>query len=153
LVGDDALAVIRLDESDLSDPKRLADEAFGGSLFSGRRVLRLRPGGSRTVAAALEAILTEPPADTWLVIEAGDLRKTAPLRKLCESFPRAVAIGCYPDNDASLARLIDSEVSAAGLRIEPEARDALVGLLGADRAASRSEIVKLCLYAKSAGVI
>ncbi len=153
LVGDDALATVRLDESDLSDAKRLADEVYGGSLFSGRKVIRVRPGSSRTIATALEAILADPPGDTWIVIEAGDLRKTAPLRKLCESAPRAAAIGCYPDNDVSLGRLIDTEVAAAGLTIAADARAALVGLLGADRAASRSEIRKLCVYAQSAGTI
>jgi DNA polymerase-3 subunit delta len=45
------------------------------------------------------------------------------------------------------------EVKDAGLAIEPEARAALIGLLGADRAASRNEIQKLCLYATAAGTI
>jgi DNA polymerase-3 subunit delta len=153
LVGGDDLAVVRLDESDLSDANRLADEAYGSSLFSGRRVLRVRPGSSRTVAASLESILADPPADIWIVLEAGDLRKASPLRKLCEASPRAAAIGCYPDNDASLGRMIDAEVKAAGLTIEPDARATLIALLGADRAASRSEIQKLCLYARSAGTV
>ena len=153
LVGDDALAVARFEEADLADTGRLADEAYGGSLFSGRRVIRVRAGGNRSIVAGLKAILDTPPENTWIVIEASDLRKASPLRKLCESSKNAVAIGCYPDNDAALGRLIDGEVKAAGLAIEPDARAALVGLLGADRAASRNEIQKLCLFAKSAGTI
>ncbi len=153
LVGDDALAVARFEEGDLADTGRLADEAYAGSLFAGRRVLRIRAGGNRSIAGALSAILDDPPADSFIVIEAGDLRKTAPLRKLCETSPRAAAIGCYPDNDAALGRLIDAEVHGAGLAIEPDARAALIGLLGADRAASRNEIQKLCLYAGPAGAI
>ncbi len=96
LVGDDEMSVIRLDEADLSDASRLADEVYGGSLFTGRRVIRVRPGASRSAAASVEAILSDPPPETWVVIEAGDLRKTAPLRKLCESSANAAAIGCYP---------------------------------------------------------
>jgi DNA polymerase-3 subunit delta len=153
LVGNDQLAVARFEESDLADTGRLAEEAYAGSLFGGRRVIRIRAGGNRSIAGALKTILDEPPEDVWIVIEAGDLRKTAPLRKLCETAPRAAAIGCYPDNDAALGRLIDAEVKTAGLTIEPEARAALISLLGSDRAASRSEIQKLCLYAKSAGAI
>ena len=49
--------------------------------------------------------------------------------------------------------LTDKEIAEAGVTIEPDARATLVGLLGADRAASRNEIRKLCLYAQSAGTI
>jgi DNA polymerase-3 subunit delta len=153
LVGTDALAVARFEEADLAETGRLADEAYAGSLFAGRRVIRIRAGGNRSIAGALATVLDQPPPETFILIEAGDLRKTAPLRKLCEASPRAAAIGCYPDNDAALGRLIDLEVRDAGLSIEAEARAALITLLGADRAASRNEIQKLCLYARTAGTI
>jgi DNA polymerase-3 subunit delta len=153
LVGADPFAVVRLDADEMgSEPGRLADEVFGGSLFAGRRVVRLR-AGSRNVAPAVAPILERPPEQTWLVIEAGDLRKTSPLRKLCEDSRNAAAIGCYPDNDAALGRMVEDEVRAAGLTIDADARELLVSLVGADRAASRSEIRKLCLYAADAGVI
>ena len=47
-----------------------------------------------------------------------------------------------------LPRLIDAEMQAAGLTIAPEARAALVPLLGGDRLASRSELQKLAMYAR-----
>lgn len=154
LVGDDALAVARFDESQLAaEPGRLADEAYGASLFAGLRVIRIRAGGNRSIAAELKAVLETPPTETWIIIEAGDLRKTAPLRKLCEASANAAAIGCYPDNDLALGRLIDAEVADAGLIMSSQARTTLIDLLGADRAASRSEIRKLCLYAQSTGAI
>ena len=56
-------------------------------------------------------------------------------------------LACYPDSDKDLPRLIDAEMQAAGLTIAPEARAALVPLLGGDRLASRSELQKLALYA------
>lgn len=153
LVGGDPLAVVRLEGDEVAgDSGRLADEVFGGSLFSGRRVVRLRAGG-RPVVAALQPILERPPEDAWLIVEAGDLRKGAPLRRLCEDSPVAAAVGCYPDNDAALGRMIDEEVTGAGLVISDDARHMLIGLIGADRAASRSEIRKLCLYAASSGAI
>ncbi|MCW5696946.1 MAG: DNA polymerase III subunit delta [Bauldia sp.] len=153
LVGKDAFAVTRLDADETgSEPGRLADEVFAGSLFAGRRVVRLRTG-TRSVAPAVQPILDAPPSDTWLIIEAGDLRKGSPLRALCERATTAAAIPCYADNDAALGRMIDDEVRSAGLTIAPEARQMLVPLLGADRAASRAEIRKLCLYAASGGTI
>jgi DNA polymerase-3 subunit delta len=66
---------------------------------------------------------------------------------LCERARNAVAIPCYPDDERSLARLIDDEMRAANLVMAAEARTALVPLLGGDRRASLCEIRKLALYA------
>ena len=154
LSGGDELAVARFEEVELAvEPDRLLNEVYAGSLFTDRRIIRIRAGGNRSIGPSLETVLKDPPEDTWLIIEASDLRKSAPLRRICERSPRAAAIGCYPDNDASLDRLIDTEISSAGASIEPEAKSILVELLGADRAASRSEIQKLCLFVGSGGMI
>jgi DNA polymerase-3 subunit delta len=154
LVGGDALAIIRIESDELaSDPGRLADEAYGASLFAGRRVIRLRATGNKNIAPFLEPLFERPPEETWVLVEAGDLRKTAPLRKLFETSPGAVAIACYPDTDASIGRMIDEEMRTLGVTIETEARAELVSLLGADRVATRSEIQKLGLYALDAGTV
>ena len=71
----------------------------------------------------------------------------APLRAVCEKAKCAAAIPCYADNERDLARLIDDEMRAARLAIAPDARAALVSLIGGDRQASRNEIRKLALYA------
>jgi len=83
-----------------------------------------------------------------VVIEAGDLRRNAPLRVLCERAKNATALPCYADSERDRARLIDDEMRAAGLSLAPDARAVLIPLLGGDRAASRSEIQKLALYAR-----
>jgi len=154
LAGGDALALSRFDESELaSTPGHLSDEVGGVSLFSDRRVIRIRAGGPKSIAGELKSLMAESGSDVFVIVEAGDLRKSSPLRKLFEAGRNAVAIGCYPDNEAALGRLIDREVADAGLVIEADARALLVAQLGADRAASRAEIEKLCLYAKEAGAI
>jgi DNA polymerase-3 subunit delta len=91
--------------------------------------------------------LAAPPADCRIVIEAGDLRRTSPLRTMCEKAKSAAAIGCYPDDERNLVRLIDEEMRTAKLSIAAEARSALASLIGGDRQASRGEIRKLALYA------
>jgi DNA polymerase-3 subunit delta len=88
-----------------------------------------------------------------VVIEAGELRPESPLRKACERAKTAVAIGCYPDTERDLARLIDDELRASNLRIAPDARAALVSLLGGDRQASRNELRKLTLYSHGKGEV
>jgi DNA polymerase-3 subunit delta len=67
---------------------------------------------------------------------------------LCERAKNAAALPCYADAERDLVRLIDDEMREAGLAISPEARAALVPLLGGDRLASRHEIRKLALFAR-----
>jgi DNA polymerase III subunit delta len=145
----DPFALARLDGDDLSgDPARLLDEAHTAPLFGGRRAVWVKAGG-RNIAAAVEALIAAPPGpDCRVLIEAGDLRRGAPLRNACERARNVAAIACYVDGERDLARLIDEEMRAAGLTIASDARAALVALLGGDRLASRSEVRKLALYAR-----
>jgi DNA polymerase III subunit delta len=143
----DPFSLVRLEGEELSaNPARLVEEAQTIPLFGGRRAVWVK-AGSRNIAPAVEALLALPASECRVVIEAGDLRRSAPLRTLCERAKNAVALPCYPDSERDLARLIDNEMRAAGLALAPDARALLVPLLGGDRAASRNEIRKLVLYA------
>jgi DNA polymerase-3 subunit delta len=143
----DPFQLARLEGEDLaSEPTRLIEEANTVPLFGGRRAVWVKAGG-RNIAAAVEAVLASSAPACRIVIEAGDLRRSAPLRVLCERAKNAVALPCYPDDEKALARLIDDEVRAAGLSIAADARAALVPLLGGDRLASRRELDKLALFA------
>jgi DNA polymerase-3 subunit delta len=150
----DPFALARIDGDALSDePSRLVEEAHTVPLFGGRRAVWVR-GGNRSFTEAIETLLAAPPAaDCRVVIEAGDLKRNAPLRALVETSSVAVALPCYADGDRDLTRLIDEEMRAAGLTIAADARAQLVALIGGDRAASRSEIRKLALYGRGQSVI
>jgi DNA polymerase-3 subunit delta len=144
----DPFQLARLDGDDLaSEPTRLVEEANTIPLFGGRRAVWVK-GGSRNFAPAVEALIGASSPDCRVVIEAGDLRRSAPLRVLCERAKNAVALPCYADGERDLVRLIDTEMREAGLTISAEARAALVPLLGGDRLASRHEIGKLALFAR-----
>jgi DNA polymerase-3 subunit delta len=147
----DPFSLVRL-EGDLlaSEPSRLVEEANTIPLFGGRRAVWVKAGG-RNFAPAVEMLLGAAPKECRVVIEAGELRKNAPLRAICEKAKNAAVLPCYPDDERALPRLIDSEMQAAGLTIAPEARAALVPLLGGDRLGSRSELQKLALYAHGKG--
>ena len=144
----DPFALVRLEADAITgEPQRLLEEAHTVPLFGGRRAISIR-AGSANIAPAVEALLADPPAgDCRVIIEAGDLRKTAPLRTLCERAKNAVALPCYADTEQALARLIADELRQDGLTIAPDAQTLLASLLGGDRQASRSEIRKLALYA------
>ena len=142
----DPFSVAKIESEELSvNPGKLADEANTVPLFGGRRAVLLKISSRHNVLPSIEAVLDNPPKDCRVIIEAGELRKTAPLRGLVEKAKAAAAIACYPDRAQDLARLIDQEMSEAELTIAPDARAALLELLGGDRLASRSEIRKLAL--------
>jgi DNA polymerase-3 subunit delta len=129
-----------------ADPGRLADEARAIGLFGGKRLVHVRAGG-RSFIEPLEALLADPPKDALIVIEAGDLKKGAPLRKIAEASPAAAALPCYEDDERSIGQLIDATLRDAGIAIERDARETLIGLLGSDRMATRAELEKLVMYA------
>jgi DNA polymerase-3 subunit delta len=154
-VGDpkDPFNLVRIGGDELAnDPARLADEANTIPLFGGRRAILIEVQG-KTFVAAFAPVLAAPPRDCTIVIEAGGLKKDAPLRTLCERERNAAAIQCYPDSAHDIAQLIDAEVGAAGLSIAQDAKAFLVSQLGQDRLSTRSELEKLVLYAHVAGEI
>jgi DNA polymerase III subunit delta len=149
----DPFSLVKLDGDELSaEPSRLVDEAMTVPLFGGRRAIRVR-AGSRSFASGIDTLADLPLKDCRIVIEAGELRPESPLRKVCERAKAAVAIGCYPDGERELSKLIDDELRIASLRIAQDARATLMALLGGDRQASRNELRKLTLYAHGKGEV
>jgi len=148
ILGDeeDPLNFLRLDGDQIArDPGALADEAHAIPMFGGRRVVWI-DAQRQDLLPALSPLLAKPPQGCAIVVRAQQLRKDSPLRRAFEKAASAVVIECYPDEQASLSRLIDGEVQAAGMAIAPDAQSALSVLLGADREATRGEIAKLILY-------
>jgi DNA polymerase-3 subunit delta len=144
----DAFNVADLSEAALdADPARLADEAAAISMMGGRRVVRVR-GAGNGLAGLLETFLNDPPGDALVVVEAGDLNKSAALRKLFEEDDKAAAIACYADTARSLEDLVRDALRAEGFSIAPDALADAVSRLGSDRGVSRRELEKLALYCK-----
>jgi DNA polymerase III subunit delta len=148
----DPFALARLEGEELAaEPSRLVDEVQTIPLFGGRRAVWIKAFGRGNIGPAVEAVLELPGCECRVVIEAGDLRRNAPLRAMCERAKNAAALPCYADDDRARERLIDQEMREAGLALAPDARALLIPLLGGDRAASRSELRKLALYARAGG--
>lgn len=148
---DDPLQILRLDGDEAArDPGRLSDEARALGLFGGSKAIWIEVG-ARAIIPALEPLIEDPPAGCTLVLEAGQLKKGAPLRSLIEKLGNGAAVECFPDDKGAINALIDEEARAARLEIDPKARAALLGLLGGDRMATRAELAKLMLYAQHDG--
>lgn len=144
----DAFRVSELDEAVLAaDAARLADEAAAISMLGGRRVVRVR-GAGNGLAKLFEAFLDDPRGDALVVVEAGDLGKSAALRKVFEEAENAAAIPCYADSPRDLAGVVRDALKAQGLSISQEALEDAVSRLGSDRGVTRRELEKLALYAQ-----
>jgi DNA polymerase-3 subunit delta len=144
----DPFAFVRIEGEELSaNPSRLVEEANTIPLFGGRRAVLVRVNPRYNVAPALATLIAAPSPDCRVIVEAGELRKTSPLRTLCEKAKTAAALPCYLDDTKAISNLIDEEMRAANLTLAPDARAALTSLLGGDRLSSRSELRKLALYA------
>ncbi len=155
----DPFLVAELTGSEIAgDPPRLFDEAAAIPLTGGRRVVRVRdaspatpPGIAEAVARVVKSYLEDPPGDSLVVMQAGDLGPRATLRKLFESAPAGVALPCYRDDADGLNRLFDEIMGPHGISLTPDARAYLAANLGADRGVSRAELEKLALYAGDDG--
>lgn len=138
---------ITLLNDDLSaNPERLSIDLKTISMFGERKILRVTAGTALSVNN-LETLLKETPFEADLIIEAGDLKKTAKLRKIFESGKTIAAIPCYTDSNAALHNLIQDVLSANKLVLSKETEQYLISRLGADRGLSRKEVEKLALYA------
>lgn len=149
----DSFQMVRFEGDDIAgDPLRLADEANTMGLFGGKRAIWIR-AGSRNLVPAVQPLLSAPPEDSVVVIEAGDLAARNPLRVAVEGARSGMALPCYADEPGTLAALIDAMMREHGLTMAREAREAVLELVGADRLLTRREIEKLALYASGTGTV
>ncbi len=143
----DPFCLIRMNADDAaSDTARIADEAHTIGMFGGKRLIRISGNTRRDLAKAVKPVLETPPQDAIILIEAGDLKKTAGLRKQLEANPASLCVPCYQDTDAAIEQLIDEEITAKGLKIDRETRLLLKSMLGDNRMVSRGELSKLAIY-------
>jgi DNA polymerase-3 subunit delta len=152
---DDPFSLLKLDSSDLQQsPGRLLDEVNSIGLFGGEKLIWVRGAGSeKALVDGFQLLSQEPPTGSYVIIEAGDLKKGTGLRKIGETARSVVSVACYADDARAISALIDHELTQENLKITPAARARLQEALGGDRIASRNEIRKLALYCRGMGTI
>ena len=153
---DDPWRVANLSDQDAADAARLTDEAAAQSFLGGRRVVRVR-GASTGLSSAVTSLLKAAEAGTLdgaglVIIEAGDLKKSSALRKVCEASPRAAAVPCYAEGARDSMAAIREQCAEEGLQLTDEAAMLLANALGEDRSLLRQEVEKLILYMGPASV-
>ncbi|KKB07801.1 DNA polymerase III subunit delta [Devosia chinhatensis] len=148
LSGDDPASanISVLEGADLSsDPSQLLVEARSGSLFAGKRIIRVRNATKALVMPLTE--LRDDPGGAAIVLEADNLAPRDALRALVEAAKFGRALPCYPDSDETLMALMRETFNQAAIRIDNDVVPTLREILGNDREITRRELEKLTLYA------
>ncbi len=148
LSGDDPASanISVFDGAELAaDPSQLVLEARSGSLFGGKRIIRVRNATKALVMPLTE--LRDDPGGTAIVLEADNLPPRDALRALVEATKLGRALPCYPDSDETLMALMRETFNQAGIRTDSDVVPTLREILGNDREITRRELEKLTLYA------
>lgn len=145
--------------ADLQDPFRVAilgredhdrlEEETTALALTGRRVVWLREAGD-SLLAPLQHSLGHS-SDTLIIMEAPGLASRSKLRAFAEKDRQCGVIGCYPEEGRTLEAAIRQMLSAQNVGIDPDALGWMVERAGPDRAATRSEVEKLALFAGAGG--
>ncbi len=146
---DDPFIVTRLTDDDIKAvPTALADALAALSLTGEDRLVRLRLSGDSAPVGKLITNIEngDLPCEPTLVIETGDLKKNAKIRRAAENGKKSLTVPCYRDTPRDLIKLAEEMLRAENLELEPDARTILAPCLEGDRAMARNEIEKLILY-------
>lgn len=145
-LGKDA-EIIRLHESDIaSDAARCGIELATRSLFGTTKILWLSACPAKA-QSELGNLPSSSLAESYLIIQAPDLRKSHKLVQTFEAKPNLAAIACYGEDRESLSALIDRQVSSAGFSIEEEAAALIAMRTDYSSALARSETEKVITFA------
>src|SRR5690606_29785614 len=100
---------VRLEASEIEmSPGRLSDEAGTVPMFSDRRLIWIKGAATQKhLADEVKLLAANPPRDAIILIEAGDLKKTSPLRSAVEGAFSAMALPCFADEGRSLDAVIE----------------------------------------------
>jgi DNA polymerase-3 subunit delta len=150
---DDPFDVALLTETDIEKGDgRFEEELSALSLTGGRRLVRLKLTGERTppervAAEALTAHAAgELNPDCFLIVEAGALDRTSPLRKAAEKADGCASIPIYEDEAGDVTRLVREALAADKVGLTPEALQLFVARLPKERGVARQEVERLVLY-------
>jgi len=144
----DPFAVHQFQEDNLQeDPTVIGDALASMSLMGGRQLIRLNH-----VSKDIGKLMTEmwehhaDKCENFLLITAGDIKKTNGLRKLFEKDNQLAAIACYHDDSRDLAGIIRAELQQRGINAEADAIAFMAAHCQGDRMVVRSECEKVALF-------
>ncbi|MEM7633230.1 MAG: DNA polymerase III subunit delta [Pseudomonadota bacterium] len=143
--------VVRLSDTDLAaDTGRLLEELQSISMFGADKLILVDAASSSIHKACIGAISVGW-SDCLLLVTAGDLKKSSPLRKEFEASPDLAITICFDQSTGELLEFAASFMSGLGVTIDRDAIEFVVDAVGGNAALLQSELVKLASYAGDDG--
>ena len=134
------------------EPDILETSANSISMFNSYKLILVESLKDKNISE-LENVINLAPAQTILIIKAGNLKKTSKLRKLFESNAGCYALACYEDDAKSMMRLIDSFIKENNISFDRDIKNYLMQTLSTDRMISFNELQKISLFYSNAKTI
>jgi DNA polymerase III subunit delta len=139
-------AVLRLESSALkSDPARLSDEFRSLSLLGDRKAIVVDECDDGTLEV-LTDVLTTSFIGNFVVLTAGSLNKSSKLRAAAEQAKLFACLPLYEAKAEAIAGKVEALVRQYGLRMDAEALDTFLSLIGENRSLALREAEKLATY-------
>ncbi len=131
----------------VSEPELFYDEVCAISFSGGKRLIIINNVGD-AIAKLVKDFLTNPVGDGYVLMIGENLMPAkSALVQAVEKSPMALAVRLFADNERKISQILDEELHKFGIKIDSDARGYLLAQLGGDRAITRNEIEKCCLYA------
>ncbi|MGI9514133.1 MAG: DNA polymerase III subunit delta [Anderseniella sp.] len=145
--------VVRYSDADLaSDPGRLLEELQSISMFGADKLV-LVDAASSTIHKACIGAVSIGWSDCLLLVTAGDLKKSSPLRKEFEASPDLAVTVCFDQSVGELLEFAASFISGLNVAIDRDVIELVVDAVGGNAALLQSELEKLASYAGDGGSV
>ncbi len=145
--------VVRFSDTDLAaDTGRLLEELQSISMFGADKLI-LVDAASSTVHKACIGAVSVGWSDCLLLVTAGDLKKSSPLRKEFEASPDLATAICFEQSVGELLEYAATFMSGLNVAIDREAIELVVDAVGGNAALLQSELTKLASYAGEGGSV
>jgi DNA polymerase-3 subunit delta len=146
----DPFMVTNLSKERLSEDKGiLADEFFSYSMLGGRKLILVKDvdiAGGAALKILFEDQDFAKKSDNFILIQAGDLDKSSPLRKAAEDNPNFAAIACYEDDERVIKKFIENELASKQVKSSSQTIDLLIEKFGKNRQIILSELEKITVF-------
>ncbi len=146
--SEDGFSVFEFKAEDIkADPSKLIDEATTISFLSSRKVIKIKDATNDIADTLKDLLKTNEKLEAFIIMSADELPPSSKLRILFETNPRLASYPSYVDDGENLSNLIRQTLVKNGIKKIPD--EVLLYLrdnFGENRATTRMELEKLCLY-------
>jgi DNA polymerase-3 subunit delta len=145
--GDDGFNLVAITPDQLKQtPTAIADELTTMSFFGGGKVILFKDAEDKHLTACMDAVSVMT-TDHYLIILADELGARSALRVWAEKETTVAALPCYDYDLRDMGRLLQAAAMAQNARLDRDAGDLLVQLLGTQADLIPLTIAKLVDYA------